>query len=377
METRSGREPVNRRLGSSGAAVLVAWSLLVAGLAACGGDDGTTQDRPVIQPVLRESGSAREVAQTVRTLQRAFVDRDPVGICRLTSKSAQKQAGKGAHSTVTTCPRDVREFFAAIRRGGGWREGSLPSVVAIDVEGDRATATVATDVSDRTDLPLVHEEGRWKLDAFFGTPVPQAKQVTEELREARFPAQRAAAVTVSEHDGRSCGELSDARYPVVSGGCRFRVRSTDAVFDVKTVFGEFKLADCRLSYHVLVDGAGRTWVDKLEIAGSPKVENACGDINSCWKMMTNSAGGRQAAYLPWKGRISGDGDGGFTHTVDVCMATCVGYFVGELRVPIRADGKEWRVDGARAAIGPSGLEMDSRMTVDATGLRLREAGSSS
>lgn len=126
---------------------------LVATVAACGesesGDD---------------AGDA-EVEQRVETVYRQMVkavyDGDAKRGCALISDVARRRIVKDDRS-VRTC----EEAFATRVDPDALSE-NRPSVVAVNVDGDRAVAVVKTRNSDRYRVPLVREGSDWKVNTGF------------------------------------------------------------------------------------------------------------------------------------------------------------------------------------------------------------------
>jgi plastocyanin len=300
----------------------------------------------------------------VSQLQEAFDDGDDEQICALITKSAQLQAGSMGHGTPKTCERDVSRALGMIDEAGGWDDSRAPKVVAVGGSGDAHTVTLALGAW-RARVPFVKRGDRWRLNGFFGTNPEHLKRVELAAREAPFPPAGAVPVGATTPDGRPCPKLSDARFPKVSGGCVMEVSAKSAPIRMLTPLGDFKFADCAVDYTVLVDAQGRTFTRDWEIEGlSAKEETGCSDVNQCIVQSTYE-------YRPWKGRIRGDGRGGFVHHTDMCMRTCVGLFVGELVMRLVPDGKDWRVEPTD--VGESGYRFAGDLQASGD-LHLRRRG---
>jgi hypothetical protein len=335
--------------------------LLLLGVSACGSDDDGTASfvPPSTTPVVGK-GLPPEVrhptVQTIDRLQRAFAKRDYRGFCAWVTPSAARSVGMAAHGEATTCERDVRRLFGLIRKGGGWRHVNAPRVVDVKVQGDTATAIVALDRRWRAQVALARRDGRWSLNGLFGQPVGPSRRLAERIDKTDFPPPGRTAVEVKDGNGTPCPELSEADYPAVKGGCRIQTAGRITPFTMLTPFGDFQFDRCSIAYRVRVDASGRTWTDEFNVEGDPKNPvSACGDVNACFDY-------KREELAPWRGRIYPDGRGGYVHRMDMCLQTCVGYFVGKLNMRMVRDGDSWRaipIDGG----GDTGFRFDSPLLV--------------
>ena len=106
------------------------------------------------QPV---SGVPREIAATVRQLERAVADQDYAAICGtlFTATARQRAGGEDCIAQLRSAAEDVRRPSIEI-------EG-------IELEGDRATVRVVTRAAGQTrvedNLELRRESGRWLVEA--------------------------------------------------------------------------------------------------------------------------------------------------------------------------------------------------------------------
>jgi hypothetical protein len=341
--------------------------------AACGGGDGDPASNVGAAPVIG-SGLPREVdhpvTEAVDRLQEAFVADDVDGVCDLVTRGAQLQAGSAAHGDPTTCERDLRKLFSMIEKGGGWRAQGEPRVTAVEADGDHAVATVALDRRWKAELPFARRNGTWRLNGFFGVPTQRAQSVSGAIPRASFPPAEGAGVEVLDADGSPCPALTDEDYPVVGGGCGIRISSRGMPMNILTAFGYFKFDDCSLDYRVRVDGEGRTWTEPIEVEGAagakPTDSGGCGDVATCFNEALDES-------VPWRGRLRGDGSGGFVHHVDMCLRTCVGSFIGDLVVRLIPEGDGWRAEAVDGG-GPAGFRFEGPLTVR-TDAEIRTVGS--
>lgn len=353
----SGERAVAPRPRSWRAAVGVAVAVL--GIAA-GGCDGNESSRS------GQAADRHDVSEAVGAVQRAFRAGDRHALCARMDATARRQAGSVAHGSQDECPEDLGEAFDVIDAGGGIRARRHAQPVAATVMGDEGTATVAVEGHGSVDVPLTRGGSGWRLASFFGTPPREAEAAMARDRPAPFPPAR-GAVTVTERGG-PCLPLFAEGYPQIAGGCELHASTRRLRLTIGTVFGSFRFGHCELGYRVLVDRKGRAWTDSVELRGPKGVNNGCSDVRGC----ENSA----SEPLPWEGRISMTGDGDVVHRMNVCLDTCIGFYLGPLTVEMsRRPGRGWRADATRAAVGATGLRFDGAIEVGtAGGLRIGAAG---
>lgn len=340
--------------GRSICAGLLALAALAVG--ACGDERGSEEPRQ-IAPILGDgipAQVAHPVAAAIDRLQRAFVDDDYEGVCAGMTRAAARHAGEAAHGDVTTCERDVRRLFELIRQGDGWRHAGAPRVTDVRVDGSDAMATVALDRRWQARVPLTREDGRWRLSGFFGAPPSSAERTARSIADAAFPPRGSGSIEVVDGDGAPCPDLSEAAFPQVSGGCRIEMSTPDVPLTILTPLGDFEFERCSIAYRVRVDASGRTWTEDFEVDGSPE-SVACGDVNACYDF-------EREQLVPWRGRIYRQPGGDFVHRVDMCLRTCVGYFVGDLEVRLWEQDGRWRAEPV-AGGGDTGFRFHSPLRV--------------
>lgn len=95
---------------------------------------------------------------------------DSAGFCELMSEKAREQTIEYARRSSGidqewNCENSVELLVLRSKRTGGFKQTRAAKVVGINVEGDRATATVRFGKGPLTSIPLVKEDGEWKLGA--------------------------------------------------------------------------------------------------------------------------------------------------------------------------------------------------------------------
>lgn len=126
-------------------------------LASCGGSEGKSADQK------------KQIEVAVRDLQRAFAAEDAERFCALLSRAARKHVESMGHGkTGPPCYFDVYMFIEGVWKSPRWRQQIMREVSDVVVDGDRAKATVEFGDGQTASLPLVHERGRWRVDALYG-----------------------------------------------------------------------------------------------------------------------------------------------------------------------------------------------------------------
>lgn len=140
-------------------------ALLAAGcfIASCGASDAD-EDRDQIEAAVRD-------------VQQAFAAGDTGRVCRLLSKSARKHVEAMGHDLVRTqpCYIDLYMFSDGVTGDRGWRKRTARPVRDIEIGNGRATAKIDFGDGQTANLPLVEEEGKWKVDALYGG-IPAERQ---------------------------------------------------------------------------------------------------------------------------------------------------------------------------------------------------------
>lgn len=144
------------RRGSSTLAVVTALAAMAAGVAGCGSSD---ED---------------QVRGVFADLQDAFVARDYDELCAVTTADAQNHIGQIGHEPPSgNCKLEMRRLVGMARANPV--EPAMPQIVRLSVDGDRATAIIATKTGSQTRVPFAKEDGDWKVDALYGG-VPASEQ---------------------------------------------------------------------------------------------------------------------------------------------------------------------------------------------------------
>ncbi|MEX1141511.1 MAG: hypothetical protein WEB79_04285 [Thermoleophilaceae bacterium] len=124
----------------------------------------------------KEAGQAAsavdDVYDGIRGMERTGGDSLVAGgggeICDLMSRGARKQTIEYARrssgiKTEWTCQKAIGLLVGRSQRLGGFGKTLKAEVVGVNAEGDRATATIRFGKGPLTTIPMVREDGEWKL----------------------------------------------------------------------------------------------------------------------------------------------------------------------------------------------------------------------
>jgi hypothetical protein len=144
--------PTSRR-----AAALLATALLALTAASCGDDSGDGG---------QSGGDEQQVRSAVDGLYDALGDYDAEAVCERMTPAAQKQLAQGGIGTKAsedaTCAESFGKFLALAKKSGGLKRTLTAKVGKVEVEGDKATVTVAFG-AQKGPLPLEKIDGEWKV----------------------------------------------------------------------------------------------------------------------------------------------------------------------------------------------------------------------
>jgi hypothetical protein len=147
-------------------------ALIVAGLVAAGcgdsGDDAGSEPAtkgadankaPAIRFAFDDSGNSEKqaVASALKTLEEAFWNGDAKAACAAMTARAQKQFSQDSAS----CEVAVERTAQATLKSDIDQKPS--TITAIDISGNRATVAMRDGRRAPVDVPLVKQDGRWKL----------------------------------------------------------------------------------------------------------------------------------------------------------------------------------------------------------------------
>lgn len=154
-------------------------------------------------------------------------------------------------------------------------------------------------------------------------------------------------------------DVSNPREP--RGGCGTDVVPEGTEIVVRSVIGDMLFGTCSYGLDMLVDASGRTHVVNIAVGGP----NPCNDMNACY----------HEDIRPWRGQIEAGPDGRLTHVIQACFDTCMGQFVGELRLGLERDGDGWRQTADQAQVGDTGYQLDGYWRVTEGDIDIRPDGS--
>ena len=182
-----------------------------------------------------------------------------------------------------------------------------------------------------------------------------------------LPAASAAAegeVTVWDTSGKRpapCPAVDADDLRKLRGGCLVEMHSHAMTIVIRSVVGDLEFGTCLYEHDMRVDGSGGTYLEGL-LGGGP---SPCNDTGAC----------DHDDELPWQGQIEAAPDGSLTHVIDACLDTCMGQFVGELRVSLERVGNRWRQTADSVLVGDSGYQIDGSWTMEQRHLDIRPSGS--
>ena len=108
-----------------------------------------------------------EIRAAIAGFQASFRDGDLGRACDGMTPAARRHVGQAGHDPPRRCPVDLR----AVRDMVGSRP---PVVTRVEVEGDRAVATMRLG-GDRLRVPLERQGSAWRIDGVYGGR-PAARQ---------------------------------------------------------------------------------------------------------------------------------------------------------------------------------------------------------
>jgi hypothetical protein len=119
-----------------------------------------------------DDGVASPDAQVRDTLDAAADDERLASICDLMSEQAKQQTivyakrSAGLGDVEWTCENATALLLRRARQAGGVKRSLQAEIVGVNVEGDRATASIRFGGKGPiTAIPMVKEDGSWKLAA--------------------------------------------------------------------------------------------------------------------------------------------------------------------------------------------------------------------
>lgn len=113
-----------------------------------------------------------QIRAAIERTQKAFAAGDLRAVCASLTKDGQRQIGQLGHDIIGAPPEPCAPELAliadAIKQNGGLARALRPKVIDIEVDGDKATATVRFDRRGQGAVPLAKERDEWKVDALYG-----------------------------------------------------------------------------------------------------------------------------------------------------------------------------------------------------------------
>lgn len=125
-------------------------AVLAAGGVSCGGSD-----------------EAR-IRSAIDDVQAAFEDGDLAGVCDSMTDAARMHVRSIGHKSKGSCARSLRTVYAAIAKERRRPRATEREVLAVEVDGDEASATVSFGGGSKGTVPLAKEGDEWKVDGLYG-----------------------------------------------------------------------------------------------------------------------------------------------------------------------------------------------------------------
>jgi hypothetical protein len=116
-----------------------------------------------------EDGVAAADVPASNTLDAAAGNESLTKVCDLMSEQAKRQTveyakrSAGLADVEWTCEKATGLLLRRAGQAGGLKRSLRAEVVGVNVDGERATASVRFGKGATTSIPLVKEDGRWKL----------------------------------------------------------------------------------------------------------------------------------------------------------------------------------------------------------------------
>jgi ketosteroid isomerase-like protein len=150
-------------------------ALFALGLAACGdsddGGDGSADqgDRTADGDRSGGAGGSSDESRARATVERLYAGiraGDADAVCSTLTAPAQKQVAAGAIGSgkAGSCADAFQQFLDAAEKQGGLNLTLKAKVERVTVKGDKAVAKVSFGKTRAGEIPLVKQDGEWKLD---------------------------------------------------------------------------------------------------------------------------------------------------------------------------------------------------------------------
>jgi hypothetical protein len=325
---------------SAASARLAAVLVVAIGAPACAGDERTPKE---------------QLTAALEELQARFDSGDLDQVCAGMTPAARERA-TGSPGTAG-CPRAVARLLSPGRRVTSSARAARRRVLAVELRGERATATVTLNDRIPGALELARRDGRWKLDDLAVHPIP-AKSTWDEATGTSsegFSVYRVAA-------GRRapCPQItriSQAGGGAVDGGCALTVTSPSAPFILLSAFGDFEIARCRGRYLLYVDNSSNVFAHEVEFSGKPP----CRRIAHCKDKETG-------LRYPWQGQRVPSGAGVVALLNDICVNTPAGRVRGLQVTELRRRQGDWTARPPDYPVGAGSIQIGGRWDVEPDGL---------
>jgi len=297
-----------------------------------------------------------EVREAYGTVVERFDAGDHDGVCkRLTAAARARATGS---SDVRRCGARLGRILAEDRRTTSRVRPKRRALLAVRAADGRATATIAMSRRIPGTVPLVAEDGVWRLDSLTVRPS------ISKSRWAPATAQTKSFSDLREALGRLglCVPLDeDGLAGQGTGGCLIDLASPSVPVIVLTAVGDFELARCRASF--------RLYFDSVNIIG---YDAAFSGNGFCDRVRTCRREGRSDDH--WSGSRIPSATGSVALRLGICVGTPAGRAEGEQTIELARRRDRWWGHPADYPVGESSIQLGGRWTVRPAGSAARLPG---
>jgi hypothetical protein len=329
--------------------MLVACAVLCTSVLAatgCGDDSGAASP----------AADREEIGSLLTAAQRAYEREDFESVCKLLSPGARRQVGAAAGHPPADCRSGLAETSALAARRKSGVAPERQRVGRIAVHGDRAQALVSHSADVTLNVPLVREDGSWRIDAVYGD-LPAGRQPERSgsnsvahrpVWDAEGLSPLASGDVKAERvfpDGTKvgCSAVDASAPPAKRGGCVLDAEGPSMRVQIHSAFGDTLSRTCDLSLRAWFSGTG-----EVLVSVAPGRERLCPAMVLC----------RRQYGQPFEGVLVPNRARQFILRLQTCLDADIGRFAGDLTSVLRPDGVVIRMSPSPKGVGRSGWVFD-------------------